>query len=35
MRGGSAEPLVVFGCLRALTLDRTRQLEAMVAAASP
>jgi uncharacterized protein YecT (DUF1311 family) len=35
MRGGSAEPLVVFGCMRALTLDRTRQLEAMVEAAAP
>jgi len=26
MRGGSAEPLVVFGCLRQMTADRTEEL---------
>lgn len=32
MKGGSAEPLVLYGCLRSVTLDRARQLEDMVAA---
>ncbi|MBY0352128.1 lysozyme inhibitor LprI family protein [Tabrizicola sp.] len=32
MKGGSAEPMVVLGCMRAVTLDRARQLEDMVAA---
>jgi uncharacterized protein YecT (DUF1311 family) len=30
MRGGTAEPLVVYGCMRQLTLDRTDQLQAML-----
>jgi uncharacterized protein YecT (DUF1311 family) len=32
MKGGSAEPLVIYGCMRQLTLDRASQLRAMVAA---
>ena len=32
MKGGSAEPMVVLGCMRAVTLDRARQLEDMVSA---
>lgn len=31
MRGGSAEPLLIYGCLRQMTLDRTRQLQELVA----
>jgi uncharacterized protein YecT (DUF1311 family) len=31
MRGGSAEPLLIYGCLRQMTLDRTRQLQDLVA----
>ena len=27
MRGGSAEPLLIYGFLRQMTLDRTRQLQ--------
>ena len=30
MRGGSAEPLLVYGCLRALTEQRTADLQALV-----
>ena len=30
MKGGSAEPLLVYGCMRQLTEDRTGQLQAMV-----
>lgn len=30
MKGGSAEPLLVYGCMRQLTEDRTGQLEALV-----
>ncbi|RYI26210.1 MAG: DUF1311 domain-containing protein [Acetobacteraceae bacterium] len=32
MKGGSAEPLLVYGCMRQLTEDRTSQLDAMVQA---
>ena len=28
MKGGSAEPLLVYGCMRQLTEDRTAQLVA-------
>jgi uncharacterized protein YecT (DUF1311 family) len=31
MRGGSAEPLLIYGCLRQMTLDRSRQLQDLVA----
>ncbi len=31
MRGGSAEPLLVYGCLRQMTLDRTEELLALIA----
>lgn len=31
MRGGSAEALVVYGCLRQMTLDRTEELLALIA----
>ncbi len=31
MRGGSAEPLLVFGCLRELTLNRTQELRDLIA----
>ncbi len=31
MRGGSAEPLLVYGCLRQMTLNRTDELLALVA----
>lgn len=34
MRGGSAEPLLVYGCMRQLTEDRAAQLWAMVEAYS-
>lgn len=30
MKGGSAEPLVVYGCLHELTTERTGHLEAMM-----
>ncbi len=30
MRGGSAEPLVVYGCLRELTVERTEDLRNLV-----
>lgn len=30
MRGGSAEPLLVYGCLRQMTLDRTAELQDLV-----
>jgi uncharacterized protein YecT (DUF1311 family) len=30
MRGGSAEPLLIYGCMRQVTEDRARQLWAMV-----
>lgn len=30
MKGGSAEPLLVYGCMRQLTQDRTAQLVAML-----
>jgi len=30
MKGGSAEPLLVFGCLRQLTEERTAQLDGLV-----
>jgi uncharacterized protein YecT (DUF1311 family) len=30
MKGGSAEPLLVYGCMRQLTEDRTSQLDGMV-----
>lgn len=30
MKGGSAEPMVVFGCKRFLTADRTNQLWGLV-----
>ena len=30
MRGGSAEPLLVYGCMRQLTEDRTAQLNGLV-----
>lgn len=30
MRGGSAEPLLVYGCMRQLTEDRTAQLDGLV-----
>lgn len=30
IRGGSAEALVVYGCLRQMTLDRTEELRALV-----
>jgi uncharacterized protein YecT (DUF1311 family) len=29
-RGGSAEPLLVYGCLRQMTLNRTEELRALV-----
>ena len=32
MRGGSAEPLLVFGCMRLLTLERIGHLNGMLAA---
>jgi uncharacterized protein YecT (DUF1311 family) len=32
MRGGSAEPLVVYGCMRLLTEERTGHLQGMLAA---
>lgn len=32
MKGGSAEPLLVYGCMRQLTEDRTGQLKAMTEA---
>ena len=32
MKGGSAEPLLVYGCMRQLTEDRSAQLTAMVEA---
>ncbi len=32
MKGGSAEPLVVYGCMRTLTLERTAHLTSMVEA---
>lgn len=32
MKGGSAEPLLVYGCMRLLTLERTNHLTAMVEA---
>jgi uncharacterized protein YecT (DUF1311 family) len=32
MKGGSAEPLLVYGCMRQLTEDRTGQLTAMTEA---
>ncbi len=32
MRGGSAEPLLVYGCMRQVTEDRARQLWALVEA---
>jgi uncharacterized protein YecT (DUF1311 family) len=31
MRGGSAEPLLIYGCLRQMTLDRTAELQALTA----
>ena len=31
MRGGSAEPLLVYGCLRQMTLNRTEELLALIA----
>lgn len=31
MRGGSAEALVVYGCLREMTIDRTEELRTLVA----
>lgn len=31
MRGGSAEPLLVYGCFRQMTVDRTAELQALVA----
>lgn len=34
MKGGSAEPLLVYGCMRQVTEDRARQLWAMVEAYS-
>jgi uncharacterized protein YecT (DUF1311 family) len=30
-RGGSAEPLLIYGCLRQMTLDRTEELLALIA----
>ena len=30
MRGGSAEPLLVYGCMRALTEERTQHLQGML-----
>lgn len=30
MRGGSAEPLLVYGCMRVLTLERTGHLQGML-----
>ena len=32
MKGGSAEPLLIYGCLRLLTEERTAHLQAMVTA---
>lgn len=32
MKGGSAEPLLVYGCMRVLTLERTGHLASMVEA---
>ena len=32
MKGGSAEPLLVYGCMRVLTLERTGHLTSMVEA---
>jgi uncharacterized protein YecT (DUF1311 family) len=32
MRGGSDEPLLVYGCMTRLTEERTRGLQALVAA---
>jgi uncharacterized protein YecT (DUF1311 family) len=32
MKGGSAEPLLVYGCMRQLTIERTGHLTAMVEA---
>jgi uncharacterized protein YecT (DUF1311 family) len=34
MKGGSAEPLLIYGCMRSVTMDRTRQLWSMVEAYS-
>jgi uncharacterized protein YecT (DUF1311 family) len=31
MRGGSAEPLLIYGCLRQMTTDRSAELRALVA----
>ena len=31
MRGGSAEPLLVYGCFRQMTLDRSAELRALTA----
>ena len=31
MRGGSAEPLLIYGCLRQMTLDRSAELRALTA----
>jgi uncharacterized protein YecT (DUF1311 family) len=31
MRGGSAEPLLIYGCLRQMTQDRSAELEALTA----
>ena len=31
MRGGSAEPLLIYGCLRQMTLDRTAELRGLTA----
>jgi len=29
MRGGSSEPLLIYGCLRQMTLDRSAELQAL------
>ncbi len=31
MRGGSAEPLLIYGCLRQMTANRTAELQALTA----
>jgi uncharacterized protein YecT (DUF1311 family) len=31
MRGGSAEPLLIYGCLRQMTRDRSAELQALTA----
>jgi len=31
MRGGSAEPLLIYGCLRQMTQDRSAELQALTA----